>query len=92
MQGEWPKEPQEAEPSKEGGGRAKKGRVDQKKKAKTQTQSVVVKGLKPEDELENTDSDKSWNESETTNSDKSDNKYETTESYGDQVDKSLTIS
>ena len=79
MQGEWPKEPQEAEPSKEGGGRAKKGRVDRKKKVRTRTWFDVVKGLKE-------------NKLETTNSDKSDNKYETTESYGDQVDKSLTIS
>ena len=37
-------------------------------KDKTWKWSDVVRGLKPKIELEDTDSDKSWNESETTNS------------------------
>ena len=49
------------------GGRAMKGRVNLKIKARTRTWSDVVKGLK-EDELETSNSDKSGNESETTNS------------------------
>ena len=45
------------------GGRVKKDKAD-RKKAKTRTWFDVVKGLKTEDELETTNSDKSRNESE----------------------------
>jgi hypothetical protein len=41
------------------GGRIKKDRTGRKKKAKTRTWSDVVKGLEPEDESEETDSEKS---------------------------------
>ena len=46
------------------GGRVKQDSLADRKKAKTQTWSDVVKGLKTEDELETTNSDKTWNESE----------------------------
>ena len=46
------------------GGRVKMNKADRKKKAKTKTCSDVVKGLKIEDELETTNSDKSRNELE----------------------------
>ena len=51
----------EPEPTEQGGDKAKKGR-----EAMTKTWSDVVKGLKIEDELETTNSDKSGDESETT--------------------------
>ena len=54
------KEPESAE---QGGDEANKG-----EKAKTKTWSNVVKGLKPEDELEISNLDKSGNESETSDS------------------------
>ena len=49
------------EPTKKGGDKAKKG-----KKARTKTWLDVVKGLKTEDELETTNSNKNGNGSETT--------------------------
>ena len=62
------------------GGRVKKDRVNRKKKAKTRTWFDVVKGLNPEDELENTNSDKSQNKPEVTDSDQSWNELETADS------------
>ena len=48
--------------------RVKKDRVDRNMKARTRTWYDMVKGLKDEDELETTNSDKSGNESEATDS------------------------
>ena len=53
------------------GGRVKKDRANRKKKAKTRTWSDVVKGLKPEDELGTTNSEKRGNESGAIDLDKS---------------------
>ena len=53
----------ESEPTKQGGGGAKKGR-----KTKTRTWANFMKGLRIEDRLETTNSNKTWNESKAADS------------------------